>query len=167
MSGEELKAAELARQLLAHLDKCDRTGKFASIGTDHIVQICEAVLHSDEWDGAVERLGEALFVMSASLRESHWIEHPDNHAIYEKVVAAFQALPVAHPLPEQPQEGERYRRALEEIKQATIDGKVCDDVAWFDKFTTLHDFIDMVLDPPEPPVFRDLFPSTETKEGGE
>ena len=72
-----------------------------------------------------------------------------------------------HPLPEQPQEGDRYRRALEEIKRAVIDGKVCDDVAWFDKFTTLHDFIDMALDPPEPPVFRDLFPSTETKESGE
>lgn len=48
-----------------------------------------------EWGNAVERLGEALFAMSDSLRRSHWIERPENHAIYEKVVAAFQALPSA------------------------------------------------------------------------
>ncbi|WDA36447.1 hypothetical protein [Sphingobium sp. YC-XJ3] len=48
-----------------------------------------------EWHNAVERLGEALFAMSDSLRRSHWIERPENHAIYEKVVAAFQALPSA------------------------------------------------------------------------
>lgn len=37
------------------------------------------------------------------------------------------------------------RKALEAIKQATIDGRVCDDVAWFDTITTLHDFCDQVL----------------------
>jgi hypothetical protein len=36
-------------------------------------------------------------------------------------------------------------KALEAIKQATIDGRVCDDVAWFDNVTTLHDFCDEVL----------------------
>jgi hypothetical protein len=36
-------------------------------------------------------------------------------------------------------------KALEAIKQATIDGRVCDDVAWFDNITTLHDFCDEVL----------------------
>jgi hypothetical protein len=36
-------------------------------------------------------------------------------------------------------------KALEDIKRATIEGRVCDDVAWFDTITTLHDFCDMVL----------------------
>lgn len=36
-------------------------------------------------------------------------------------------------------------KALEAIKQATIDGRVCDDVAWFDEVTTLHDFCDEVI----------------------
>jgi hypothetical protein len=34
------------------------------------------------------------------------------------------------------------RKALEAIKQATIDVRICDDVAWFDAITTLHDFCD-------------------------
>jgi hypothetical protein len=29
------------------------------------------------------------------------------------------------------------------IKQATVDGRVCDDVAWFDAITTLHDFCEL------------------------
>jgi capsule polysaccharide export protein KpsE/RkpR len=37
------------------------------------------------------------------------------------------------------------RKAISDIKQATIDGKVCDDVAWFDTITTLHDFCDLAL----------------------
>jgi hypothetical protein len=36
-------------------------------------------------------------------------------------------------------------KALEDIKQATIDGRVCDDVAWFDTITTLYDFCDITL----------------------
>jgi hypothetical protein len=36
-------------------------------------------------------------------------------------------------------------KALQDIKQATIDGRVCDDVAWFDTITTLHDFCDQAL----------------------
>jgi hypothetical protein len=40
---------------------------------------------------------------------------------------------------------ERLRTAIERIKQATIEGRVCDDVAWFDKITTLHDFCEQVL----------------------
>jgi hypothetical protein len=36
-------------------------------------------------------------------------------------------------------------RALEDIKQATIDGRVCDDVAWFSPIETLHDFCDRTL----------------------
>lgn len=47
--------------------------------------------------------------------------------------------------------------ALEAINTAVIDGRVCDDVAWFDKFTTLHDFIEEVLRPSQPAVVADLF----------
>ena len=38
-----LAAVEIARRMLTHLDECDRIGKFASTGTDHIRQICEAL----------------------------------------------------------------------------------------------------------------------------
>jgi hypothetical protein len=41
----------------------------------------------------------------------------------------------------------RLRSAIEAIKQATIEGRVCDDVAWFDTITTLHDFCDQTLAP--------------------
>ena len=53
----------------------------------------------------------------------------------------------------------RYRRALEAIQQKVVDGQVCDDVAWFDQFTTLHDFIDEVLHPSQPAAIADLFPN--------
>lgn len=38
------------------------------------------------------------------------------------------------------------RKAIDDIKQATIDGKVCDDIAWMDTITTLHDFCCQALD---------------------
>ncbi len=44
----------------------------------------------------------------------------------------------------------RLRAALEAIKQATLDGKVCkicDDVAWFSDIETLHDFCEHTLNP--------------------
>lgn len=41
----------------------------------------------------------------------------------------------------------RLRSAVEEIKKATIEGRVCDDVAWFDTITTLHDYCDQTLNP--------------------
>jgi hypothetical protein len=41
----------------------------------------------------------------------------------------------------------RPRSAVEAIRQATIDGRVCDDVAWFDTITTLHDFCEQTLTP--------------------
>jgi hypothetical protein len=37
-------------------------------------------------------------------------------------------------------------KALEDIKRATIEGRVCDDVAWFDQITTLHDFCEIAID---------------------
>ena len=42
----------------------------------------------------------------------------------------------------------RLRSAVKAIKQATIEGRVCDDVAWFDPITTLHDFCEQTLTPP-------------------
>lgn len=41
----------------------------------------------------------------------------------------------------------RLRSAVEAIRQATIGGRVCDDVAWFDTIKTLHDFCDQILTP--------------------
>lgn len=40
---------------------------------------------------------------------------------------------------------ERLRGAIRAIQQATIDGAVCDDVAWFSPIETLHDFCDVTL----------------------
>ncbi len=42
------------------------------------------------------------------------------------------------------------REAIAAIKTATIEGRVCDDVAWFDDITTLHDFCDLVLAKSDP-----------------
>lgn len=44
-------------------------------------------------------------------------------------------------------EVKRLRAALEAIQQATLTGKVCDDVAWFSDIETLHDFCDATLNP--------------------
>jgi intracellular sulfur oxidation DsrE/DsrF family protein len=43
---------------------------------------------------------------------------------------------------------EQTEGALREIMKATVEGRVCDDVAWFDSITTLHDFCDLVLNGP-------------------
>lgn len=51
----------------------------------------------------------------------------------------------------------RYRSALEAIQTAAIEGRICDDVAWFDKFTTLHDYIDGILDRSPPAAVADMF----------
>lgn len=40
---------------------------------------------------------------------------------------------------------DRLRAGYEAIKRAAVDGKVCDDVAWFDTITTLYDFCDLML----------------------
>lgn len=42
----------------------------------------------------------------------------------------------------------RLRLGIAAIKQATVEGRVCDDVAWFDTITTLHDYCDQLLDEP-------------------
>ena len=55
-----------------------------------------------------------------------------------------------------------YRAALEAIDKAVMDGHVCDDVAWFDKFTTLHDFIDQTIRPCHPAAIGDLFSNAHT-----
>lgn len=41
----------------------------------------------------------------------------------------------------------RLQTAIREIQRATVEGRVCDDVAWFDMITTLHDYCDQTLNP--------------------
>lgn len=43
-------------------------------------------------DGLVESLGDRLFNLSAKLNETGFLKDDANHAAYEKVVAAFNAL---------------------------------------------------------------------------
>lgn len=57
-------------------------------------------------------------------------------------------------------EAKRLRGKLEAIDDAVINGRVCDDVAWFSKIETLHDFIEEALSPSPDAVVRDLFPAT-------
>jgi hypothetical protein len=40
----------------------------------------------------------------------------------------------------------RLRNALAAIQKATTEGRVCDDVAWFDQATTLHDYCELELE---------------------
>lgn len=54
-------------------------------------------------------------------------------------------------------EVDRLKMALGDIQLAAFRGKICDDVAWFDKHETLFDFIDGVLDPKADKALRDLF----------
>ncbi len=56
----------------------------------------------------------------------------------------FQAPPIQH---EAAVEIERLRGCLNAIMVATVEGRVCDDVAWFDNITTLFDFCDQALNP--------------------
>ena len=44
---------------------------------------------------------------------------------------------------------EALEAALRAIMKATVEGRVCDDVAWYDGITTLHDFCDITLNGPE------------------
>jgi hypothetical protein len=61
-----------------------------------------------------------------------------------EIVKALGAIPVrASPMGDV----ERLRAGIAAIKLATIEGRVCDDVAWFDEITTLHDFCDYLLRP--------------------
>jgi hypothetical protein len=45
---------------------------------------------------------------------------------------------------------ERLRAGVAAIQRATVEGRVCDDVAWFDDIETLFDFCDGLLNPPQP-----------------
>jgi hypothetical protein len=38
-------------------------------------------------------------------------------------------------------------QGVRDIQQATLDGTVCDDVAWFSEIETLHDHCGWLLDP--------------------
>lgn len=54
-------------------------------------------------------------------------------------------------------ENARLREVLGAIQQAVVDGRVCDDVAWFSTIETLYDFIEEVLHPSPPAAVGDLF----------
>jgi hypothetical protein len=41
---------------------------------------------------------------------------------------------------------QRLRKAIDDIREATINGRVCDDVAWFSQIETLHDFCESTLE---------------------
>ena len=41
---------------------------------------------------------------------------------------------------------EYLMNAIRAIKRATLNGDVCDDVAWFNQIETLHDFCERTLD---------------------
>lgn len=58
----------------------------------------------------------------------------------------FETAPVQH---EAATEIERLRGCLDAIMKAAVEGRVCDDVAWFDGITTLFDFCDLSLNPPD------------------
>ena len=60
-----LAAVEIARRMLTHLDECDRIGKFASIGTDHIRQICEALTSTPAAEPVGVREAEGKLVATA------------------------------------------------------------------------------------------------------
>lgn len=51
----------------------------------------------------------------------------------------------------------RHRAALIAIRAACEDGRVCDDVPWFDRITTLFDFVEETLNPSQPAAVGDLF----------
>lgn len=42
-------------------------------------------------------------------------------------------------------ERDGLRKAISDIQRAAVEGRVCDDVAWFDGITTLYDFCDLTL----------------------
>ena len=51
---------ELARQIIAHLDECNRVGKFSSIGEEHIRAICEALIAQSQPAATVQEVGREL-----------------------------------------------------------------------------------------------------------
>jgi len=60
----------------------------------------------------------------------------DYRDAWESAVAMYRA---------QKAENDRLRGCLQAIMKATTEGRVCDDVAWFDGITTLHDYCDIAL----------------------
>jgi len=66
-------------------------------------------------------------------------------------------------------ERDRLRKGYRDIQFAAEDGRICDDVAWFDTITTLYDFCETMLDRQEP-AMADMFAraalaSAQTGEG--
>jgi len=77
------------------------------------------------------------------LRNPQWVHNPTNF-----LPPVLDVDQTRCDVDEAANEIERLRSAVAAIKQATLDGKVCDDIAWFDSITTLHDFCEQTLNPP-------------------
>ena len=65
-------------------------------------------------------------------------------ALLERLVRVDRSL--TRQLSRAMQKNARLRNALEAIKQACVEGRVCCDVAWFDGITTLYEFCEDVLE---------------------
>lgn len=55
------------------------------------------------------------------------------------------------------------RAALRDIKRAIVEGRVCEDVPWFDSKTTLYDFCDMFLPNEQPAIGSENRPETNSE----
>lgn len=53
-------------------------------------------------------------------------------------------------------ENGKLRQGYRDIQRAAEEGRVCDDVAWYDSITTLYDFCAIMLDR-QSPALRDLY----------
>jgi hypothetical protein len=75
--------------------------------------------------GLVEVLGEHLFTLSAQLKASGFLDSTPHHAVYERVVKAFQALDrAALQSPRASDEVQRNREVVgAEAKDALLNGK--------------------------------------------
>ncbi|MFT0875090.1 hypothetical protein VRZ08_00910 [Rhodopseudomonas sp. G2_2311] len=115
-------------------------------------------------DGDAKSLRDQISRISAErdaiLRqaEAHALEaRTANATIYEiyRVVSGATgepgnwngAEPVRKAFEAQRAEAKRLTQGYRDIMRAAIEGRICDDVAWFDTITTLHDFCDFMINP--------------------
>ena len=69
-------------------------------------------------------------------------ELESNERAYEEIIGPMTYRQVAGRIKE-------LEGALQAIMKAIVEGRVCDDVAWFDSITTLYDFCDIALNRPD------------------
>ena len=94
-------------------------------------------------DAEVEAAGKAYDEVRRQAADNYTFVTSADHD--RALKAALLAAARARPVPAAEGEVERLRAALAAIQRATVAGKVCDDVAWFDGITTLYDFCDLTL----------------------